>query len=73
MIKFNDNNINDFNLGGDNIIKVYHQGNVVYQKLTVAEEKPYIELEYVETPSTSPYARNRASCSTFLNSNTNVL
>lgn len=36
MIKFNDNNINDFNLGWDNIIKVYHQGAVCYYKITTS-------------------------------------
>ena len=34
MIKYNDNTINDWNFGDDNIIKVYKHGAVCYYKIT---------------------------------------
>lgn len=33
MIKYNLNNINDWNYGDDNIVKVYHHNSVRYQKI----------------------------------------
>ena len=61
MIKYNTKNINDWNFGGDNITKVYRDGDVVYQKVSSGSTPSrlpsgYTEVEYVEkTSDTNAY------------------
>ena len=44
MIKYNSQNINDWNFGDDNIVKVYRNGAVVYYKVT--NESPTPPIDY---------------------------
>ena len=40
MIKYNSNNINDWNFGDDNIIKVYRNNAVCYYKVVTSGDTP---------------------------------
>lgn len=61
MIKYNGNNaINDWNYGTSNLIKVYRNGSVCYQKMESGSTPPtppsrlpsgYTEVEYIENTS----------------------
>lgn len=58
MIKYNLNNINDWNFDNANIAKVYRNNSVVYQKVTTGDTPtpptpPYIQYEYVQGNGTS--------------------
>lgn len=60
MIKYNLNNINDWDFNESDITKVYRNNAVVYQKLTTGGTPPssglpsgYTEVEYVENTGTS--------------------
>ncbi len=55
MIKYNLNNINDWDYGDDNIKKVYHHNSVCYQKISKGKRIPdgYTELDYVTVPRVS--------------------
>ena len=48
MIKYNNSNINDWDYGSDNIVKVYRNNAVVYYKITIPQ---YTEYEYIESQS----------------------
>lgn len=56
MIKYNENNINDWYFANDNIVKVYRNEDVIYQKIASGSTPPspsglpsgYTEVEYVE-------------------------
>ena len=40
MIKYNNSNINDWNYGSDNIVKVYRNNAVCYYKITGGGDTP---------------------------------
>ena len=61
MIKYNENNINDWYFADDNIVKVYRNEDVIYQKIASGSTPPspsglpsgYTEVEYVENTGTT--------------------
>lgn len=55
MIKYNNNDINDWNFVDDNINKVYRNGRVVYEKYVKPSRLPkgYTEVEYIQNTGTS--------------------
>ena len=53
MIKYNLNNINDWNYGNDNIKKVYYHNSICYQKISKGEGETY--NLFGKTKSGSPF------------------
>lgn len=52
MIKYNLENINDWNNGSDNIKKVYYNGKKIYER--IGKDEPYTRLEYIENTAVVP-------------------
>lgn len=55
MIKYNSNNINDWNFGDDNIIKVYRNNAVCYYKVITSGDTPTYDLCYAVVNDISEY------------------
>lgn len=56
MIKYNNANINNFNLGNDNIVKVYKNGAVVFYKMTTSGSTPTFDVCYAVVDDITQYS-----------------
>ena len=56
MIKYNNSNINDWNFGEDNIIKVYRNNAVCYYKINSSGDTPTYDLCYAVVDDISQYS-----------------
>lgn len=55
MIKYNDSNINEWNYGSDNIIKVYRNNAVCYYKVNTSGDTPQYDVCYAVVSDISEY------------------